>query len=86
LAKPPVEHATKLLSELQDLFRKTLAYTEEDDGRRRSLAITLFANVLNVFVELSMWEGSDYGIFGAELRGRYRMEGVAIYPAGTRSE
>jgi hypothetical protein len=66
LAKPPVEHATKLLSEVQDLFRKTLTYTEEDDGRRRALTITLFANVLNVFVELSMWDDADYGIFSAE--------------------
>lgn len=62
-AKPPVEHATKLLSEVQDLFRKTLTYTEEDDGRRRALTITLFANVLDVFVELSMWDDADYGLF-----------------------
>lgn len=63
LAKPPVEHATELLAEVQDLFHKTLTYTEEDDGRRRALTITLFANVLNVFVELSMWESSNYGLF-----------------------
>ena len=58
---------TELLTEVEELFRKTLTYTEEDDGRRRALIITLFANVLNVFVELLMWEDSDYGIFGAEM-------------------
>lgn len=63
LAKPPVEHATEFLAEVQDLFHKILTYTEEDDGRLRALTITLFANVLNVFVELSMWESSDYGLF-----------------------
>jgi len=58
---------TELLTEVQNMFRKTLTYTEEDDGRMRALIITLFANVLQVFVELLMWEDSDYGIFGAEM-------------------
>lgn len=55
---------TELLDEIRDLFSKTRTYTEEDDGRQRALTITLFANVLNLFVELSMWEDADYGLFG----------------------
>jgi len=63
-AKTPYSVGTELLSEVHNLFRKTRTYTEEDDGRRRALTITLFANVLNVFVELSMWNDADYGLFG----------------------
>jgi hypothetical protein len=55
---------TELLDEIRDLFRKIHTYTEEDDGRQRALTITLFANVLNLFVELSMWDDADYGLFG----------------------
>ena len=57
--KIPADVATKHLSEIRDLFRKTRTYTEEDDGRQRALTITFFANVLNVFVELWMWNDAD---------------------------
>jgi len=62
--RTPYDVATELLDEIRGLFRKTSTYTEEDDGRQRALTITLFANVLNVFVELSMWNDADYGLFG----------------------
>ena len=65
LAKPPVVNATASLSEVEALFRESATFP--DDGRRRALIITLFANVLQVFVELLMWEEYDYGLFGAEM-------------------
>ena len=52
-AKPTAEHASERLSEVEELFRKSATFP--DDGRRRALAVTLFANVLNVFVESVMW-------------------------------
>tara|TARA_B100000963_G_scaffold355840_1_gene374880 strand:+ start:2205 stop:3893 length:1689 start_codon:yes stop_codon:yes gene_type:complete len=55
---------TELLEELAEMFRKSVVYTQEDDGARRALTITFFANVLNMFVELSMWNDTDYGLFG----------------------
>ena len=62
--KIPATVATEYLEELAEMFRKNVVQTQADDGARRAITITFFANVLNVFVELSMWEGSDYGIFG----------------------
>tara|TARA_B100000575_G_scaffold28105_1_gene19013 strand:+ start:80 stop:1708 length:1629 start_codon:yes stop_codon:yes gene_type:complete len=58
---------TEYLDELAEMFRKNVVQTQVDDGARRAITITFFANVLNVFVELSMWEGADYGLFGAEM-------------------
>ena len=61
--RTPYDVATELLEEIRNLFRKTLTYTEKDDGRQRTLTITFFANVLNVFVELSMWNDADDTLF-----------------------
>ena len=66
-AKTPYSVATEYLEELAEMFRKNVVDTQADDGARRAITITFFANVLNVFVELSMWEDSDYGLFGAEM-------------------
>ena len=61
--KEYVQVGTELLEELAEMFRKSVVYTQEDDGRRRALTMTFFANVLNMFVELSMWNDVDYGLF-----------------------
>lgn len=60
-AKPTAEHASERLSEVEELFRKSATFP--DDGRRRALAVTLFANVLNVFVESVMWNNFDDDAF-----------------------
>ena len=65
--RTPYDVGTELLEELAEMFRKSVVYTQEDDGARRALTITFFANVLNMFVELSMWNDADYGLFGAEM-------------------
>ena len=62
--KIPATVATEYLEELAEMFRKNVVQTQADDGARRAITITLFANVLNVFVEFLMWNDSDYGLFG----------------------
>jgi hypothetical protein len=62
--RTPYDVVTEYLDELAEMFRKNVVQTQADDGARRAITITFFANVLNVFVELSMWEGADYGLFG----------------------
>ena len=70
-AKPTAEHASERLSEVEELFRKSATFP--DDGRRRALAVTLFANVLNVFVESVMWNSFDddaFPLFSAQYGDR----------------
>ena len=61
--RTPYDVVTEYLDELAEMFRKNVVQTQADDGARRAITITFFANVLNVFVELSMWNGADYTLF-----------------------
>tara|TARA_B100001057_G_C22870031_1_gene958326 strand:- start:5033 stop:6691 length:1659 start_codon:yes stop_codon:yes gene_type:complete len=65
--RTPYDVVTEYLDELAEMFRKNVVQTQADDGARRAITITFFANVLNVFVEFLMWNDSDYGLFGAEM-------------------
>ncbi len=64
--RTPHSVATEYLEELAEMFRKNVVDTQADDGARRAITITFFANVLNVFVELSMWDDADYGLSSDE--------------------
>tara|TARA_Y100000768_G_scaffold288979_1_gene223152 strand:+ start:1805 stop:3478 length:1674 start_codon:yes stop_codon:yes gene_type:complete len=61
--RTPHSVATEYLKELAEMFRKNVVDTQADDGARRAITITFFANVLNVFVELSMWNNADDTLF-----------------------
>lgn len=61
--RTPYDVVTEYLDELAEMFRKNVVQTQVDDGARRAITITFFANVLNVFVELSMWNGADDTLF-----------------------
>ena len=67
LAKPPVQHASERLSEVEALFLKSARRAPVRWYARRALAVRFFTNVLNVFIELSLWDDADYGLFSAEL-------------------
>lgn len=60
--KTPYDASTEYLDKLSELFRKSVADTQADNGARRAISITFFANVLDVFVELSMWNEADLSL------------------------
>jgi len=62
-ARSVSEHSSDTLDKLEALFIKSDHFP--DDGRRRALIVTLYANVLNLFVEVTMWDEADLGHWGA---------------------
>ena len=61
--RTPHDVATEYLDELAEMFRQNVVQTQADYGARRAITMTFFANVLNVFVELWMWNDADATLF-----------------------